>query len=266
MNEARGYLAVLHNRNFLALWLAQIVSLLALNGSLFVTLILIEKATQSTAQDAAVIAAFSLPAVFLAAIAGIVVDRVSKKDMLVVSNGLRVFSQLLLAFLAAWGLERRIDTAVFVSLTYVVIFFSSAVGQFFAPAEGSTIPLLVGRDGLFTANSLFTLTVVATQVAAIIVLVPVTVKTLGVAGTLLLFAVFYIIATGLVALLPRDPVPKRRAITARSVAKRAWNEFAEGWLFSLSHPPILLGILQISLVTALVYVVATLAPGYAARV
>ncbi len=266
MNEARGYLDVLHNRNFLALWLAQIVSLLALNSSLFVTLILIEKATQSTAQDAAVIAAFSLPAVFLAAIAGIVVDRVSKKDMLVVSNGLRVFSQLLLALLAAWGLGKQIDTAVFVSLTYVVIFINSAVGQFFAPAEGSTIPLLVGRDGLFAANSLFTLTLVATQVAAIIVLVPLTVKTLGVVGTLLLFTVFYVIATGLVALLPRDPVPRRRAFSARSVAKQAWGELAEGWGFSLSHPTILLGILQISLVTALVYVVATLAPGYAARV
>jgi MFS family permease len=266
MTEARGYLGVLHNRNFLALWIAQIVSLLALNSSLFVTLFLIENATQSTAQDAAVIAAFSLPAVFLAAIAGIIVDRVSKKDMLVVSNGLRVISQLLLTFFAAWGLTKKIDTAVFVSLTYVVIFFSSAVGQFFAPAEGSTIPLLVGRDGLFAANSLFTLTVVATQVAAVIVVVPITIKTLGIVPTLLLLAFFYVIATGLVILLPRDPVPKRRALSARSVARQGWNDLAEGWWFSLSHPPILLGILQISLVTALVYVVAAIGPGYAARV
>jgi MFS family permease len=266
MTEARGYLGVLQNRNFLALWLAQIVSLLALNSSLFVTLFLIEKATQSTAQDAAVIAAFSLPAVFLAAIAGIIVDRVSKKDMLVVSNGLRVFSQLLLTLLAARGLGKEIDTAVFVSMTYIVIFFSSAVGQFFAPAEGSTIPLLVGRDGLFAANSLFTLTVVATQIAAVIILVPITIKTLGIVATLLLLAVFYVIATVLVSLLPRDPAPKRRALSARSVAKRAWGDLAEGWLFSLSHPPILLGILQISLVTALVYVVAAIGPGYAARV
>jgi MFS family permease len=266
MTEALSYLAVLRNRNFLALWLAQIVSLLALNSSLFVTLFLIEKATQSTTQDAAVIAAFSLPAVFLAAIAGIIVDRVSKKDMLVVSNGLRVFSQLLLTLLAAWGLGKQIDTAVFVSLTYLVLFFSSAVGQFFAPAEGSTIPLLVGRDGLFVANSLFTLTVVATQVAAVIILVPVTIKTLGIVSTFLLLTVFYVIATGLVSLLPRDPVPKRRAVSPRSLAKRAWADLAEGWSFSLSHPPILLAILQISLVTALVYVVAAIGPGYAARV
>ena len=266
MTEARGYLAVLQNRNFLALWLAQIVSLLALNCSLFVTLFLIEEATQSTTQDAAVIAAFSLPAVFLAAIAGIIVDRVSKKDMLVVSNGLRVFSQLLLTLLAAWGLGKQINTAVFVSFTYVAIFFSSAVGQFFAPAEGSTIPLLVGRDGLFAANSLFTLTVVGTQVAAVIILVPVTIKTLGIISTLLLLAVFYIIATILVSFLPRDPAPNRRAFSPRSMAKRAWDDLAEGWWFSLSHPPILLGIFQISLVTALVYVVAAIGPGYAARV
>jgi Major Facilitator Superfamily len=266
MNEARGYLGVLHNRNFLALWVAQIVSLLALNSSLFVALFLIENATQSTAQDAAVIAAFSLPAVFLAAIAGIIVDRVSKKDMLVVSNGLRVISQLLLALFAAWGLTRQINTAIFVAFTYVIIFFSSAVGQFFAPAEGSTIPLLVGREGLFAANSLFTLTVVATQVAAVIVVVPITIKTLGIVYTLLLLAAFYVVATILVSLLPRDPAPVRRALSARSVAKQAWTDLAEGWWFSLSRPPILLGILQISLVTALVYVVAAIGPGYAARV
>lgn len=266
MTEARGYLGVLKNRNFLALWLAQIISLIALNSSLFVTLFLIEIATQSTAQDAAVIAAFSLPAVFLAAIAGIIVDRVSKKNMLVVSNGLRVFSQFLLTLLAAWGLGKQIDTAVFVSLTYIVLFFSSAVGQFFAPAEGATIPLLVGREGLFAANSLFTLTVVATQVAAVIIIVPITIKTLGIVSTFLLFTVFYAVATGLVSLLPRDPVPKRSALSATSLAKRAWTDLAEGWGFGLSKPPILLGILQISLVTALVYVVAAIGPGYAARV
>lgn len=266
MNDARGYLDVLRNRHFLVLWLAQLFSLLALNSTLFVIIILIEKATQSSTQNAALIAAFSLPAVLLAALAGIVVDRVSKRDMLVVSNGLRVFFQLALTVLAALGLQRQIDAALLMALIYVLIFSSSAVGQFFAPAEGATIPLLVGRAGLFTANSLFTFTVIASQVAALVILVPVAVKTLGVIGTLVLLTIFYLVATVLVMSLPRDPAPPRARVGARGLARQAWHDLAEGWSFSLRRPPIILGILQISLVGMLVFVMATLAPGYSARV
>ena len=53
-----GYSAVLRNRNFLALWMAQVLSNTALNGSFFLQLILIEEITGSSAQLAAVILAF----------------------------------------------------------------------------------------------------------------------------------------------------------------------------------------------------------------
>ena len=39
----------------------------------------------------------------------------------------------------------------------MVTFLTSTVAQFFAPAEGATIPMLVGEKHLLTANSLFTL-------------------------------------------------------------------------------------------------------------
>src|SRR5919199_862785 len=239
MSETQGYLRVLQNRNFLVLWLAQIFSLIALNSSLWVTTILIEKASGSSTQIAGVIASFSLPAVFLSAIAGFVVDRISKKTILVVSNALRVVTQVLLAILAGLALSNQIDTALFAISIYVLIFLSSAVGQFFAPAEGSTIPRLVGREGLLAANSLFTLTVVASQVAALIVIVPVLIKTIGVTNTLFLLALFYAMATLLVMILPSDQVPARMGPSTRSIAHLAWQEIREGWEFSLSHRPIL---------------------------
>ncbi len=265
MNEARGYLQVLHNRNFLVLWLAQIFSLISLNSTMFVAIILVEKVTGSSTQTAAVISAFSLPAVFLAAVAGIVVDRVSKKRILVVSNALRLLFQLLLALLAALALAKSPLTGVYLFLIYVDIFIASAVGQFFAPAEGSTIPLVVGRSGLLAANSLFTLTVIGTQVAALIVLVPVAIKLLGIVNALLLLAVFYVGATVLVMLLPRDPVP-RGNLGVESIYRSALKEIAEGWEFSLKHHEVLYGILQLGLVAFLVFSVSALLPGYAARV
>jgi MFS family permease len=266
MNEARGYFNILHNRNFLVLWLGQILSQIALNSSPFVTIILIEKVTQSTAQDAAVIVAYSLPAVLLAAVAGIVVDRISKKNILVVSNGLRVITLIVLALVAALAVEEQIAPALFLSLIYVFLFISSAIGQFFAPAEGATIPRLVNREDLLSANSLFTLTVIATQVLSLVVIVPLATKTIGVVGTLLLLSAFYFGATALVMLLPRSVTPVRGSLEARSITKQAWSEIVEGWHFTISHSPIFLGILQFSLVGFLVFAMAVLAPSYANRV
>ncbi len=266
MTDARGYLYILRNRNFLLLWLAQIQSLLALNSLLFVTIILFEKVTQSSIQTAGVIAAFSLPAVFFAPVAGLILDRIPKKTILVVSNALRVVTQVIIAILAALALENRLGAGLALTSVYIMIFVSSAVGQFFAPAEGATIPLLVGREGLFAANSLFTLTVVATQVLALVAFVPLAIKLLGVINAYLLLAVFYGGATLLLMLLPRDPVAPRGGLDARSMSRKAWQEIGEGWRFSIRHRPILIGILQFSLVGVLVFVMATLAPGYAARV
>ena len=48
-----GYTAVLKNRNFLAIWIAQVLSNTALNGSFFLQLILIEEVTGSSAQISA---------------------------------------------------------------------------------------------------------------------------------------------------------------------------------------------------------------------
>ncbi len=266
MNEASGYLSVLRIRGFLYLWLAQIASLLALNSSLFVTIILVSKATGSDTQTAGVIAAFNIPAIFLSAFGGVVVDRVSKQVMLTTTNALRIGFQLILTLVAYLGLSNQIDKAFFILLVYIAIFVSSAVGQFFAPAEGAMIPLLVGREGLLAANSLFTLTVVGTQVAAIMLLFPVAVKLIGVVNTLLLLGILYMIATFFASRLPRDQAPQRRVVTARSAWHQAWKEVGEGWDYALKRPVILLAIFQIALVAALVYIVGTIAPSYTATV
>src|SRR5512135_2316123 len=150
--NSRGYTAVLRNRNFLALWMAQVLSNTALNGSFFIQLILIEQVTGSSTQLAAVILAFSLPAVLLSAIAGVVVDRVPKKTILIASNALRVLTGGALAFLASYLSSHNLSETSFLIGIYLLVFTASAIGQFFAPAEGATIPLLVSKENLLPAN------------------------------------------------------------------------------------------------------------------
>ena len=266
MNDASGYIVVLRNRNFLVLWLAQILSLLSLNSTMFVAIFLVTDVTKSSTQTAAVISAFSLPAVFLAAIAGLVVDRISKKDILVVSNALRLLLQLLLGLFAGLAVSRSSNTQFWLLLVYLDILVASAVGQFFAPAEGAMIPLVVGNADLLSANSLFTLTVIGTQVAAMMVLVPLSVKALGTVNSLLLLALFYLGATALVAILPRDSVKRRESLGMSSIYRRAWQELAEGWHFSITHRQVFLGILHLGLVAFLIFSVSSILPKYATSV
>ncbi len=263
----RGYTAVLRNRHFLALWLAQILSNIALNGAFLLQLVLIEKLTGSSAQLAAVILAFSLPAVFLSAIAGLVVDRVSKKYILVTSNALRVVTAAALALLASFLLSYNFDVTWFLIAIYVLVFLTSAIGQFFAPAEGSTIPLLVGADNLLPANSLYTLTLTASQILGLVVLAPLGVKTIGVVGSFWAAVVMYVLATLCVALIPRDSSALgKHGLDGVSAVQRAWNEFREGWHFAISRRVVLVGLLQLALVSMLTMMMAMLAPGYAVRV
>ncbi len=260
-----GYTAVLKNRNFLALWLAQVLSLTALNGSFFLQLILIEQATGSSAHLGAVIISFSLPAVLLSALAGLIVDRVSKKTILVASNGLRIITGAALALLAALLLTNKVNEALFLTTIYVLVFVTSAIGQFFAPAEGSMIPLLVRSENLLPANSLFTITFTAAQILGMVILAPLGVKLIGLVPALWVAVAAYVVATLLVALLPRDAT-HRESIGGVSALRRAWNEVREGWQFAISHRAIFVALLQLSLVSALTMIMAMLAPGYAARV
>ncbi|MBI4786127.1 MAG: MFS transporter [Chloroflexi bacterium] len=262
----RGYASVLRNRHFLALWMAQILSNTALNGSFFLQVILIEEITGSSAQLSAVTIAFSLPAILLSALAGLVVDRVSKKYILLASNALRILTGALLALLASVLLTSRLSETAFLVEIYILVFLTSAIGQFFAPAEGATIPLLVRSDNLLPANSLFTITFTASQILGLIILAPLAVKLLGISGALWGATAMYVAATILVALIPRDRTLRTASMDGVSALRRAWHEIHEGWHFAITHRMILIALFQLALVSALTMMMVVLAPGYATRV
>jgi MFS family permease len=257
----RGFLSVLRNRDFLYLWIAQVLSMTVQNGIHFTQMILIENLTGSTASVGGMILAFSLPAVVLSAGAAVLVDRIPKKQILVVSNFLRVLTGigyvLLLRSTSGW---------VLVASLYVLTFINSAIGQFFSPAEASTIPLLVGKERLLPANSLFNLTLTGSQIAGLVILAPLAVKLVGFEGSFALMAIFYLIATTLVALLPQDAVPDRPGADGMSALRRAWSELTEGWRFVGAHRRVYQALIHQALVATLLLVMAMMAPGFAARV
>jgi MFS family permease len=260
MSQDRTFAAVIRNRNFFTLWMAQIISQTAQNGIHFVQIVLIETLTRSTTHMAIMILSFSLPAVLFSSVAGIAVDRLSNKVVMLASNAIRVLTVttyiVVLDRLGGWSL---------LLVIYAVTFVSSAIGQFFAPAEATTIPLLVGEEKLLTANALFNLTLIGTQVVGLVIVAPLTVKILGIKGAFTTVAVMYLVASMLVTRIPRDKA-KLVVESGASMLGTAWEELREGWRYAASRRPIKIALAQLTMTTTLLMMMAMIAPGYAARV
>src|SRR5436309_5466042 len=161
-----GFLTLLKKKTFLRLWLAQLISMTILNASNYALLVLIEEVTHSTTLVGLAIICFSLPALLFGAPAGVFVDHRNKRRVLFYSNCLRAIATF--GFVISLLINRNEIVTIFL-LTFLI----SSIGQFFTPAEGASIPLLVDEEELTSALSLFNITFMLSQAIGFIVLAPI---------------------------------------------------------------------------------------------
>jgi MFS family permease len=256
--EGGGYGAVLRNRLFLLIWAAQVLSQTAQNVVNFALVVEVERLTHSSTNVSWVIVAFSLPALLLGPSAGVFVDRASKRAVLLWTNVLR--AALMLVFvLSAQPLEG----------IYAVTFVASAISQFFLPAEGAIIPLLVRRRDLLTATSLFNLTFTAAQVAGFVVIGPALYKLFSSQAVFTAVVVMYVLAAFCVFAIPRleqvQASVRDAAVRAMNVVA-VWRDMLEAARFLRATSGVTLAIGHLTLATGLLMTLATLGPGFVARV
>ncbi|MGK7923897.1 MAG: MFS transporter [Spirulina sp.] len=167
-SRERGLLPVLKNKRFLILWLGQIFSQLADKVYIVLMVALISThfhvgENRIGAWVSAISIALTIPAILFGSLAGVYVDRWFKKDILVASNLLRgifTFAIPPLLWLSAdWGSLWGVPWGF--CLLLAITFFVSTFTQFFAPAEQVTLPLIVRRDRLIPANSIYATTMMA---------------------------------------------------------------------------------------------------------
>jgi MFS family permease len=170
-DNTQGFLPVLKNYRFLTLWSGQIFSQLADKVYLVLMISIIASHFQRPDQTisgwvSAIMIAFTIPAVLFGSLAGVYVDRWSKKAVLVGTNlvrGLFVWSVPALLYVTE-DLSPWFNLPVGFWCLLVITFLVSTLTQFFAPAEQTAIPLLVQRKNLLPANSLYTTTMMASVI------------------------------------------------------------------------------------------------------
>src|SRR5204862_5899669 len=130
--QGAGGLAVLRNRSFLLLWLSQLATQIGSNMVLYGLTVVVLEATDLSTAVSGLFLTFLLPSVLFSALAGVYVDRIDRRIVLVVTNALRAL--VLVGVFAGGrdiGLVLRLDPVV--SLLVVVL----------APADAAMGPVLV---------------------------------------------------------------------------------------------------------------------------
>jgi len=154
-----GFRAVLRFTAFRNIWFAQLAAQLADKFLLFSLIVLAFKISGGSTPVAIVILTYTVPSVLFAPPAGVIADRMNRKQIMMWSNFGRAAAVALIPLAALVpGLSND-----FLHLLLITLIFSS-VGQLFAPAEAAVIPTILPRSALITANSMALLTMVLTLV------------------------------------------------------------------------------------------------------
>ena len=274
---------VLKNRNFLLLWMAQLISMTILNAASFGLYVLVSDTTRSVIMTGLVLIAFVLPAIPFSGLAGVVVDKLNKRQVLWVSNILRMGTIFLMFVLSV---VNRSDLWSLIGL----LFLTSTIGQFFTPAESASIPLLVDEHDLMPAIALFQVTLTLSQAIGFLLLgriivaifPPFTIQlamlALYVQPIDMLFvvvAVLYAVCAILILCIPTEAfeqahLRKRDKKEAPIALKKAvaviWNDMVEGWQIVRAQRLLFFAVIQVSIVGIIMQLISELAGPFVQQV
>lgn len=276
-NVRGSFRVVLRNRPFLLLWLAQLVSQIVFNAANYGVIVVVTQVTGSTVMVGFAIVSFTLPAVPFSLLAGVYVDYLDKRLVLWTCNALRAIATGLIVVALIWNPHTVVPL-------YFLAFVISLITQFFTPAEASSIPMLVGKDELVPALSLFNITLTIAQAIGFLLLgriieaiFPPFSLSLGftrveVQSIDMLFfvvAVSYVVCTLLILAIPGrawQHEQNTRHEQDLSMGRRMWkivrHDVSESWRIIRKDHPLFIALLDVSFISVLLLVIGELAGPY----
>jgi MFS family permease len=233
-----GYIRLLRqNPAFRNLWYGQLVSELGdwLNSIAIYALIL--KLSDSGMAMAGAMMAKLLPIVLISPIAGVVVDRVSRKTVMIISDLLRC--GVVLGFLL-------VEEQNALWLVYALVIVEISLSGFFEPARSAIIPSLVSKKDLVIANALSgsTWSVMLAFGAA---LGGVVVHVFGIKTAFILDASTFLLSAWFISKIPAQKISPEKG----SPKQTGYQEFVDSLRYLWSEPLVLvLSLLKAGLAVA----------------
>ncbi len=284
--SASSYRGVLRSGRFLQLWSAQFLGQLSQNVVNFALIVLVNVQTGSTLAGGFLVILFSIPAIVLGPLPGVLVDRVGRWWVLWLANLLRALlglgMGLALAFVYGGG-ARGASSSGLVALLYGFSLGLSLSTRFYMPAEATAISSLVGLRGLVYGLALFGITFVVAEALGLVVLGPLAHLAFGWP------ALFYICAGGFgLATLFSLLLPPRRlgvfhagegetaaneqgaallaTLETHTERRALWQQLQEGWQPIARDRQMLVAVVRLSLAGIVIALVSELSPNFVVQV
>jgi MFS family permease len=229
---------VLSDRNFLFLWMGQLVSNFGdrLNQMALVALVY-QRHPGSEIALAKLISFTIIPVFVIGPIAGVWVDRLNRKDIMVICDIVRGALVLSIPLFIAANAMLPV---------YLVIFLAFSISRFFIPSKMAIIPDLVSKDKLLVANTLQDTTHMAGNVVGLMVAgFIVNIRYVGAVGGFYIDSATFFISAALIAMIAIKPALPRQTVreglkTAAhalesSIKKTVLGEMREGLGYLTGH-------------------------------
>lgn len=220
---------VLKDRNFFCLWLAQVVSNFGDRLTQMALVALVYQRTPGSAIALAKLISFTVIPVFLIGpIAGAWVDRLNKRNVMIISDLLRGIFVLTIPFFIIHNQILPI---------YLVVFITFSISRFFIPSKMAIIPDIVSKDKLLVANTLADTTHMLGNVMGLVVAgILVNIKYIGAIGGFYIDAASFFISAVLITMMAqkefvmrvREDLRVTKKALGSSIRKSIFAEVKEG--------------------------------------
>ncbi len=223
---------VLKDRNFLCLWIAQIISNFGDRLTQMALVALIYQSAPGSAIALAKLISFTIIPVFLIGpIAGAWVDRLNKRNVMIISDLLR--GVLVLAIPLFIMLHQ-------ILLVYLAVFLAFSLSRFFIPSRMAIIPDIVSKDKLLVANTLADTTHMLGNVMGLVVAgILVNIRSIGAIGGFYIDAATFFASAALIGMMVqrsfvkevREDLKVTREALSSSIRKSIFAEIKDGVMY-----------------------------------
>lgn len=223
---------LLQLRDFLLIWVGQLISAVGSRLSSFALGIWVLRTTGSTTNFAMTFVAMTIPSLLVSMIAGALVDRWDRRRTMIACDLLSAITMLLIAGLGATG-----------HLTLWHIYFAVAAASLFdtfrAPAFAASIPLLAPRDHLPRVNGMAQTGIAIAEIIGPL-LAGVLVSLISLQGILTVDALTFVVG---VATLMAARIPRPAAVATQN-REGLLRQAVTGWRYVHERPG-LMGLLGV---------------------
>lgn len=212
---------LLHQENFRLFWVSRVLTQTAQGALVYALLIVLADQTDASFYNSLFVLCAIVPSLAFGLPAGIVVDAMPQRPLLIMLN--------LLRFVFAVSLIREEQSILG---NYAAALGIWTIHQFYAPAESSLMATLVPRHRYTSAQALSNLALTVAQLVGLVLLAPLLLKTVGPASLFAICAMCFMAGALLIILLPRTDDHLVREAAATRPPRSIRGMLLNGWAAS----------------------------------